>query len=350
MTAPVVLDHFGDVSFDRRGCAGVLMRLTQLKGAAARVFYVRLMRNWGANPDRERLTLRVNDDELELLRSLKLPSQLAMLDVVQCRYTVVYQYPKKRSIQVTVQTDKRPTKTRTFIVGGITRRLVAVSITKNAAIKTTAAQRKTTKENQMARAKKAAPVVEDDELDELDELEDLDDLEDEDLDGEEPEDEEDAEEDEPAPKKRRPAKATKVPVKKNARRKAAPVVEEDDEDEVDEDEGEEEEAPAPKRGRGRPKGSTNKTPAPKAPAKKPVAKKGGQPSQLTRELPAGKSGANEIAELAGVESREIRGFLRKGDNAAKWPKNEELGRYAFTAKQAQTIANAYTKWKASVSK
>ena len=71
--------------------------------------------------------------------------------------------------------------------------------------------------------------------------------------------------------------------------------------------------------------------------------KGKQPGQLIRKLPAGKLGAEDIAKMAGTNGLAIRNFLRKDENKKRFPKNEELNRYAFTEKQAKNIVAAYKK-------
>lgn len=98
------------------------------------------------------------------------------------------------------------------------------------------------------------------------------------------------------------------------------------------DEEEEDEAPAPK------KGGT----------KKATGKGGKQPTQLVRQLPKGKLGANDIAEMAGTKPLNVRNFLR--NNKTKFPKDEELGRYAFTRKQAEAIVKAMKKGGTSTAK
>lgn len=165
----------------------------------------------------------------------------------------------------------------------------------------------------------------DEELADLEAELDDDDLED--IEGLE-EDEDEEEEVEEKPKRSRSRKTKAAPAKSKRSRRAKPV-EEDDEDEEDEDEEEEK----PKRSRSRKSAATKTT-------KKGSTKstKGKQPAALTRELPAGKYGAGEIAELAGVDARAVRVFLRKHED--RFPKDEELGRYAFTKKQATQIAKA----------
>jgi hypothetical protein len=78
-------------------------------------------------------------------------------------------------------------------------------------------------------------------------------------------------------------------------------------------------------------------PAEDKPAKEKGKGKGGSKkgqAPPTRELPAGKLGAADVAKLAGTDARTVRLFLRK----KKVEKDEELGRYAFTKKQAEKLA------------
>jgi hypothetical protein len=84
-------------------------------------------------------------------------------------------------------------------------------------------------------------------------------------------------------------------------------------------------------------------PAPKKGSGKKTPPKGKQPGQLIRKLPAGKLGAEDIAKMAGTNGLAIRNFLRKEENKKRFPKNEELNRYAFTEKQAKNIVVAYKK-------
>lgn len=96
----------------------------------------------------------------------------------------------------------------------------------------------------------------------------------------------------------------------------------------DDDEEEEEDEPAPKKAASKGKG--------KAPAKKGGAKKG---SLGPRPLPAGRFGANDVAEAAGTTALAVRNFLRS-DKGQAWPINAEIGRYSFTAKQVSAIVKA----------
>lgn len=96
----------------------------------------------------------------------------------------------------------------------------------------------------------------------------------------------------------------------------------------EEDEEEEEDEPAPKKAASKGKG--------KAPAKKGGAKKG---SLGPRPLPAGRFGANDVAEAANTTALSVRNFLRS-DKGQAWPINAEIGRYSFTAKQVSAIVKA----------
>lgn len=93
-----------------------------------------------------------------------------------------------------------------------------------------------------------------------------------------------------------------------------------------EEDEEEEDEPAPKKAAS--KGKTKST-----------GKKGAQPKALTRKLPEGRLGAADVAEMAGTNALAVRNFLRS-DAGQAWPKNEALGRYSFTTKQAQAIVKA----------
>jgi hypothetical protein len=76
----------------------------------------------------------------------------------------------------------------------------------------------------------------------------------------------------------------------------------------------------------------------KSKGKKKGSGKGGTPPP-TRELPKGKLGAAEVGKLAGVDGRTARLFLRKH----KVAKDEELGRYAFSKKEAEKLAKKLRK-------
>jgi outer membrane biosynthesis protein TonB len=283
-----------------RALAGAtLLRLSKYNTPTARLLYARITNAWGLKSgERDLTTVKISDEEKNLFDSLNLPQA-----VVQCSWVATYRHDETGQ-EVVVRTTSKPPKKRAFHIKGGERRLTCISAFKLS----NPLQGDTPKMATKTRTRKAKPAV--DELDELETLE-LEDLEE-----PEAEVEDDDVEETPAPRKRRSRKA-----------KAEPVVEEDDD---------EEEAPAPKK-----RTRTRKTAEAEAPAK--AAKKNGkattaQPSQLTRELPKGKLGATEIAEMAGVEGRDVRIFLRK--NADTYPKDEELGRYAFTKKEATAIAKA----------
>lgn len=95
----------------------------------------------------------------------------------------------------------------------------------------------------------------------------------------------------------------------------------------EEDEEEEEDEPAPKKAAS--KGKAKST-------GKGGAKKG---ALGPRPLPAGRFGANDVAEAANTTALSVRNFLRS-DKGQAWPINAELGRYSFTAKQVSAIVKA----------
>ena len=328
----------GTYSLDKRLVGACLMRLAPLNSPQANTLYLKLASCWGASsrPDKVRTLVTLKDHDLDLLRELRLPVGVAPHLL---KWQAVYRDPERPDVRVTVRSTTRPPKKRTFRVAGGRTRMTCVRIMRldpeaKANIKENKMARskksdttkaKSTATSRKAKSKKAAPPEEDlEDDDELAGLEDLEDLDDLDLEEPDVEDDEDDEDEEPAPKKRQ---------RKSRTKKAAPVEDEDDEDE--DDEGDEEEEKPAKKSRGKA-------------SKSDAGKKGGKkssgrtpPTPPNRELPAGKLGATEIAELAGVTGREVRQFLRK--NAEKYPKNEELNRYAFTSKQAERIAKAIKK-------
>lgn len=247
------------------------------------------------------------------------------------KWTAIYRCVKHSTDEIIVNSVEKPAKKRTFRVTGVGRAaFVAISITP---LETP------TKEGTMAkkRRKKAEePEVEettDDELEDLEDLDELDELEEEEPadepDDEEDEDEEDEDEDlsdlslkelrvraKAAGMKAAKAKELKGDSGKKKLVKFIEANEGDDDD--DEDEAEE----APKRKRGKKKGKGGNAPP-------------------TRELPKGKYGAEQIAEMVGKDARAVRVFLRK--HTDEFPKDEDLGRYAFTKKEAQQVAKAMKK-------
>lgn len=210
------------------------------------------------------------------------------------RWTAIYRCPKHpQQPEIVMNSYDPPDEERTFRVAGVGNcTFVAVSVTELTKPKGGFRSVAKTKRKRKSRSKKKKEEA----AEELEGLEGLDDdLEE--LDEEEPDE---VEEDE-----------------------------DEDEDEPDEDEDDEEEEP-PKRKRKK-KGSKSKS------------KGKSKQAPPTRELPKGKYGAQEIAELAGVDARAVRIFLRKKENKKKYPKDSELGRYSFTKKDATRIAKAIKK-------
>lgn len=196
------------------------------------------------------------------------------------RWTAIYRCVKHPKHEVVLTSVDKPEEERTFRVSGVgNARFRAVSITPLREPKG-GFREMAKKRKRKTKSKKEEPA---EELEGLEGLED--DLED--LDEDEPDDVE------------------------------------EDEDDSDDDEDEDEEEEKPKR------------------KKKGKGKKGKAPP--TRELPKGKYGAGEIAKIAGVDARAVRLFLRKKPNKKKFPKDKELGRYAFTKKVATQIAKAIVK-------
>jgi len=215
------------------------------------------------------------------------------------RWTAIYRHPKYPKREVVLNCAERPAKEREFYVpmaGSVT--FTAVSVTQLNEPKGGFQVAKA-----KAKAKRAKKKKKDEE--EVEELEGLDDLDDEDEDDEdEPDVEDDDEEEEDEDD------------------------DEDDEDDEDEDD-EEEEKPKKKRSKSKSKAKSKK------------GKKRGPTGP--RELPKGKYSAQDIAEMAGTDARAVRLFLRKKENKKKYPKDKELGRYAFTKKDATRIAKALEK-------
>jgi hypothetical protein len=296
------------LTLPKAGVGAVLIKLSRIETHESRELYARVMNSWGTRTDRERVTLKLTATEAALVDSLHLPPTL-----VECpRWEAVYRDPNT-TVEVTIRCQDKPTKRRTFRIRGGRTKMVLTELTdltkqtnnnhtpKEATSMTTATKTRT--------RKKKPPIEDIEELEGLEELDDLEDL-------EEPDDEEELEEAEPAPKRKRSRKKA-----------AAPEPEEDEEDE--------EEDEAPKR-RSRSKKA----------ASKPAAKKGAKrtpPTPPTRELPTGKLGPSDIAALAGVEARDVRAYLRK--NAIE--KDEELGRYVFTKRDAEKHAKAIKKAQAA---
>jgi len=266
-----------------------------------------------------RVTIKINQEETACLNSLGPRSGAGQLGMVKCGWLVTYRHPRKPNLEVLVYSPTKPSKRRTFTIGGAKRRLVAVSVER--------INKEAVPAMAKTRTRKKAPEVEDDLDDELegleDELEDLDLEDEEDLDDEP--DDEDEEEEEAPPKRRGGARAKKAPAKSRSRKKVV-------EDEEDEDEEEEDEEPPRKRGRTRQSSAKTK-------AKSSTAKKGTKrqpPPQ--KPLPAGRYSPQDIADEAGTSARAVRVFLRAHED--DFPKDEESFRYSFTKKDVQRIIRA----------
>jgi hypothetical protein len=218
------------------------------------------------------------------------------LGVVSCPLWIVKYRNTEYGKEVVVRTQTKPTRERRFRVPGHGKpKFQAVAAKRLPTTEEDHAEMatRTKKRSSSSKSKKAKEEPEvDDELDGIEEdLDDLDELEEPDA-----------------------------------------VADDDDEDEEDEeeDDDEDEEPKAKKR---------QKKGAAKGGKKSSGSKKGQAPP--TRELPKGKLGASDVAELAGTDGRTVRQFLRR--NADDFPKDEDLGRYAFTKKEATTIAKRIKK-------
>lgn len=218
---------------------------------------------------------------------------MVALDALESpRWTAVYRCRKHPTKQVVLNSVEKPAPVRDFFVKTRgTAPFKAVSITKLNAPEGGFKMARKAKSKSKSKAKKRK---EEEELEELEGLDDLDEEED-----EEPEDEDDEDVDED---------------------------DEDEEEDEDEDEDEEEEKP-----RKRSKKSTSKKGKSKTKKRGPTG---------PREMPKGKLSAQDVAEMADTDARSVRLFLRKKANKKKFPKDEELGRYAFNKTQAKQIVKA----------
>jgi hypothetical protein len=315
-----------------RGLLGVntmLNRLSRLTGPVATTLYARIVRVW-TRRRQQRVRIMLSPAERALLEELGTEflteNGSLRLDVIKSPLWVVRYRNTEFDKEVVVRTIARPTRERRFRVPGhgkpkfqavAAKRIINSNEEDHASMAT-----KTTKKG--AKNKKAAEADADvdDELDGIEE--DLDDLDE--LDEPEAEVEDDEDEEEEKPKRKRSRSKKGSATKSRRRRKAA----EDDEDDEDDDEDDEDEKPARKR---------QKKGAKKGGKKSSGSKKGQAPP--TRELPSGRFGASEVAELAGTDGRTVRQYLRR--NADTYPKDEELGRYSFTKKQAEQIAKKIKK-------
>lgn len=340
------------VTLGKAATGAALIRLARDRSIEGAALYAKIMSSWGHRLDRKFMTIKLSPEELEVFDSLGLPPTL----VEYPRWVAVYRDPDDPRREVTVRSQAKPPKKRTFRLSGGRTRLTRVQLNNAFAQGDTADM--ATKTVKRSSRKKKDPEV--DELEGLEELEALDDLDD--LEGEEPEVEDDDEVEEKPKRSRSKKNTAKKTVSKRKKAEPEPDEEDDEEDlsgltlkqlrakareagvtgagkmdketligaidaaeqEDDEEEAEEEELPKKTRSK---KSTASKKTATKATKKE-------QPNQLTRELPKGKLGPNDIAELAGVTGRDVRQYLRK--NGVE--KDEELGRYAFTKKQVEQIA------------
>lgn len=362
-------------TLDRAQLGQALSQLARYNHPVARDLYMQLAGAYGHRPDKDRVTIQ----QLSPIKTKLLRRVLPGVVVSSNRYTATYRNAATAK-EITIGSDTRPPKSRTFRVPGHgTRKFVRISIIDT---------KITTKESNMAaknaRTKKKAADVE--EIGGLEDVEDLEDLEDTDLEEPDTEDEATDEENElegmtlkALRAKAREAGvkgASKMPKDKLIEALSAEDEEEDDEESDDEedefddmdraalkryikseslevrvaksmsdddiraaireavgdDEADEEPEEKPKRKRGAAKGD--------APAK---AKGKQQPPN--RELPKGKVGAERIAEVAKTDARAVRVFLRSlGADAEKYKTD---GRWAFTEKQATTLGKQLAKKQAA---
>lgn len=264
-----------------------------------------------------------------------------MLGYSYPKWTAIYTCIKHEAQAVIVTSIEEPEPERTFRIPGKGRvAFKAASVTRLNPIKLPKEGNKKMAKRKTKKQEEPETEVDDDledleELDELDELDeeepDVDDDDDEDIDDEDDEDEEDEEEDltELSLKVlRQRAQAAGMPASKakaqkgDKGKKALAKYIEAHEDEEDDDEEEETPPPKKSKSKGKKKGKGGNAPP-------------------TRELPKGKLGAQDVADAAGVDARTVRVFLRK--NADTFPKDEELGRYAFNKTQVKQIVKAMKK-------
>lgn len=301
------------VALDRANAIQALESLASSDLEQALPTYLDILRAFADSPN-DGLSIRVPMSNGQLARLQHLPVRVGLVECVRAaKWEATYTHPTIEALPViTVRSPDRPKTRRTFSIAGHGRRRYERSTIKR--IKENKMATRTRKGTTRSKTK-AAEVDELEGLEELEELEDLDEVEEE------------------APKPKRTRRTRKA--------KAEPEPEEDDEDEddeLDEDEDDEDEAPAPKR-RGRAKSTptksraSTKTKSTQSPTRKPPPR---------RELPSGKVGPDVIADLAGVETRDVRIYLRKQEVE----KDEETGRYVFTQKQAEAHAKRIKKARA----
>lgn len=276
------------VTFDRRTLGECLAQLGQFDTTMATRLFNKLTHcwdgYWGTPKERSYCSASLSIDEYSAFKQMNLPST-----VIRCNYIAVYLDPVTGT-EVKVYSNEKPPKKKSFRTGSGRRRLIRTNL-----YKTTF-----TIEGATLMARKATPTVEID-LEDLEDLEEIEDTEDED------EDTDDDEVEEITAKPVRTA-AERARARREARKAAA--------------------APAAKAA---PAKSAKAAKAAPAKAKSESAK----PKPPGRgPLPAGKVGPDAIAELAGVDARSVRMFLRKNEVE----KDAETGRYSFSQKEAAALA------------
>ena len=334
-----------------------LTQLARYNHPVARELFTQLSSAYGQRSDRDRVTIQ----QLSPVKVKLLGKVLPEVMVSSTRYVATYRHAATGK-EITVASNERPRKTRTFRVPGHgSRKFKRTTIvdTKYNPKESTMAARKSKAAN-----KKAADV---EEIEGLEDVEDLEDLEDTDL--EEPTDEaEEAAEDELSGMtlKGLRAKAKEAGITGAAKMKKEALLEaltsDEDEEEDDDDDGDDADefeemdrsglrkAMVEHVGRKAKKSESDDDlrvairaavgddeEEDDEPEAKPAKAKGDRPKPTppNRELPPGKVGADRIAELAGVDARAVRIFMRGADDVDKY---KIEGRWAFTEKQAAALA------------
>jgi len=341
------------VALERASAIQALHQLTRSREDRAPIVYVAILQAIDESPNGG-LSIRLPtvNGEPKLLESIGVKCGL-LHSMRQPRWCAVYRHPEEDvTDEVTVYLPDRPPKRKSLHGPTGIRRYVLASSTRISKEETHMAR--TTRKSRSTATRKPAAQVDIDELEELEELEEIE------VDEApapkrtrsrkaaqpepEPEDDDDDEDEDESDfagmtlkELRAAAKAAGIASRGLSKDDLVEALEnapdEDEEDEDEDDDEIEDEEPAPKR-RTRTKAATpaaNKQ-RKAAPSNKSTTTKRTPPP--ARELPKGKVGVEQVAELAGKTGRDVRVWLRKnGDEGMKTE-----GRWAFTAKQAATIA------------
>lgn len=342
------------VALERASAIQALHQLTRSREDRAPIVYVAILQAIDESPNGG-LSIRLPtvNGEPKLLESIGVKCGL-LHSMRQPRWRAVYRHPEEDvTDEVTVYLPDRPPKRKSLHGPTGIRRYRLASSTRIS--KEEIHMARTTRKSRSTATRKPAAQVDIDELEELEELEEID------VDeapapkpkrsrtrakaAPEPEvdeDEEDEDEDESdfagmtLKELRAAAKEAGIASRGLTKDELIDALEngaDEDEDEDDDEIEDEEPEPAPKR-RTRTKAATpaaNKQ-RKAAPSNKSATTKRTPPP--ARELPKGKVGVEQVAELAGKTGRDVRVWLRKnGDEGMKTD-----GRWAFTAKQAATVA------------